>query len=119
MTTLIFLYTHRKAILAAFLVLLFFVLWFAIERQSDRIDALRAEIETKNSEIAVLRSEIAEATAEVGQVKAYLEKLKTISAEERQELTKNEKICENVTDFDSIIPRINELFGYCSDTPGN
>ena len=32
----LWLYTHRKAILITFSVILFFVLWFTIERQSDR-----------------------------------------------------------------------------------
>lgn len=110
-----FIRKRKGEIFTAFLFLLFFILWFTIERMSGKIDGLNHELEDREREITILRSELDSVKISVAGVKLYLERLSTISANEQQELKTNEDVCQTVTDFDSIIPRLNELFGNCSE----
>ena len=109
------LYTNRKAILITFSVILFFILWFTIERQSDRIVSQKAEIKALTAEVESLRTEYAQFQADVKTVRLYLNKIETITQKEREQMDENEKVCKNVSDFNSIVPRLNELFGQCAN----
>ncbi len=110
-----FLWKHKGEILTAFVFILFFILWFTAERLSDKIDYLNREIENRDQEIAALKDELKSVKASVVGVKLYIEQLHVISTNEQQELKENENICQSVTDFNSIVPRLNELFGHCSE----
>jgi len=112
------LYTNRKAILITFLVILFFVLWFTIERQSDRITAQKAEIKALTAEVETLHAEYARIEGDVTAVSAYLAKIRNIETTKKIEVRKNEE-CVAAHDADTFIDRLNELFGYCSDEAGN
>ena len=112
------LYTHRKEIIAAFLVILFFVLWFTIERQSDRITAQKAEIKALTAEVETLRAGYVRIEGDVTAVSAYLTKIRNIETTNKIEVKKNEE-CVAAHDPDTFIDRLNELFGYCSDEAGN
>lgn len=113
------LYTHRREIIAAFLVILFFVLWFTIERQSDRIVSQKAEIKALTAEVESLRADYNQFQADVKTVRLYLNKIETITQNEREQMDENEKVCKNVSDFNSIVPRLNELFGHCRSAGGS
>lgn len=110
-----YLYDHRKEIIIVLTALVFFILWFTLERMSDKIDRLNAELETKNAEIAVLHEEMALVIKDTETVKQYIKTINTITNNEKQELDTNEAVCMDAGDFDSIIPRLNELFGHCSE----
>lgn len=113
--TLEFIAKNRKTIAAFFLTLVTYILFFTIERMSDRIDSLKAEIETKSAEIAVLQAELHEVSIDTEKVKKYFEKLNAVNNTEKQELETNENLCQTSADFNSIVPRLNELFGFCSE----
>lgn len=112
------LYAHRREIIAAFLVILFYVLWFTIERQSDRIVNQKAEIKALTAEVESLRAEYARIEGDVTAVSAYLTKIRNIETTNKIEVKKNEE-CVAAHDPDTFIDRLNELFGYCSDEAGN
>lgn len=115
MSVLIFLWTNRKIIFAAFLVLLFCSLWFTIERMSDRIDAQSTKIENLNNELANAQKLIHAQNLEVQQVKKYFEQLHGIEQNEKNNFEKNAETAENYTCRDDIIHRLNQLFGFCSE----
>ena len=115
----LWLYTHRKAILITFLVILFFILWFTIERQSDRIEHQKAEIETLRRVTGELQESFQSVETDVKTLRLYLNKIETITQNEAKQMEENEKVCKNVSDFNSIIPRLNELFGYCRSAGGS
>ena len=115
---LLWLYTHRKAILITCTVILFFILWFTIERQSDRIVNQKAEIKTLAAEVETLRAEYARIEGDVTAVSAYLTQLGNIEKNNKIEVKKNEE-CVSQRDPDTFIRRLNELFGHCSDEAGN
>lgn len=115
MSVLIFLWTNRKIILAAFLVLLFFSLWFTIERMSDRIDAQQTKIENLNNELANAQKLIHAQNLEVSQVKKYFEQLQLITENEKRNFEKNAETAENSVCIDDYYMRLNELFGYCAE----
>lgn len=110
-----YLYNHRKEILTALIMITFYILCFTLERMSDKIDRLNAEIETKNAEIAVLHEEMALVIRDTETVKQYIKTVNTITNNEKQELSTNEAICVDAGTFDSIVPRLNELFGSCAE----
>lgn len=109
------LFHYRKEIITAFLVILFYILWFTIERQSDRIVSQKAEIKALTAEVESLRAEYAQFQSDVKTVRLYLNKIETITQNEREQMDENEKVCKNVSDFNSIVPRLNELFGQCAN----
>ncbi len=112
------LFHYRKEIITAFLVILFYILWFTIERQSDRITAQKAEIKALTAEVETLRAEYARIEGDVTAVSAYLTKIRNIETTNKIEVKKNEE-CVAAHDADTFIDRLNELFGYCSDEAGN
>lgn len=115
MSVIIFLWTNRKIILAAFLVVLFFSLWFTIERMSDRISAQSTKIENLSKDLADTQKQLETANLEVQQVKRYFEQLQLITENEKRNFEKNAETAENYTCSDDIIIRLNELFGFCSE----
>lgn len=112
------LFHYRKEIIAAFLVVIFYVLWFTIERQADRITAQKAEIKALTAEVETLRAGYARIEGDITAVSAYLTQLKKIETNNKIEVKKNEE-CVSQRDPDTFIRRLNELFGYCSDEAGN
>ena len=112
------LFHYRKEIITAFLVVLFYVLWFTIERQADRITSQKAEIKALTAEVETLRAEYARIEGDITAVSAYLTQLKKIETNNKIEVKKNEE-CVSQRDPDTFIRRLNELFGYCSDEAGN
>lgn len=104
-----------KTIVAFISVLVIYILFFTIERMSDRIDSLKAELESKSAEIVLLQEEIRKVNIDTEKVKKYFEKLNAVNNTEKQELETNENACQTSTDFNSIVPRLNELFGFCSE----
>lgn len=112
------LFHYRKEIITAFLVILFYILWFTIERQSDRITAQKAEIKALTAEVETLHAEYARIEGDVTAVSTYLTKIRNIETTNKIEVKKNEK-CVAAHDADTFIDRLNELFGYCSDEAGN
>lgn len=112
------LFHYRKEIITAFLVILFYILWFTIERQSDRIVNQKAEIKALTAEVESLRAEYARIEGDITAVSAYLTQLKKIETNNKIEVKKNEE-CVSQRDPDTFIRRLNELFGYCSDEAGN
>lgn len=115
MSVLIFLWTNRRIIFAALLVVLFFSLWFTIERMSDKIDSQSTKIENLNNELANAQKLIHAQNLEVQQVKTYLQQLQNITENEKSNFEKNAETAENYTCRDDIIHRLNELFGFCSE----
>jgi len=114
MSVLIFLWTNRKIIFAALLVILLFSLWFTIERMNDRIDAQRTKIENLNKELAEAKKELETANLEVSQVKRYYEQLQLITKNEKRNFEKNAETAENSVCIDDYYIRLNELFGVCA-----
>ncbi len=112
------LFHYRKEIITAFLVILFYILWFTIERQSDRIVSQKAEIKALTAEVENLHAEYARIEGDVTAVSAYLTKIRNIETTNKIEVKKNEE-CVAAHDPDTFIDRLNELFGYCSDEAGN
>ena len=115
MSVILFLWTNRKIIFAAFLVVLFFSLWFTIERMSDRIDAQQTKIENLTNELANAKKLIQAQNLEVQRVKTYFQQLHNITENEKSNFEKNHETDENCTCRDDIIHRLNELFGKCSE----
>ena len=115
MSVLIFLWTNRKIIFAAFLVLLFFSLWFTIERMSDRIERQSTKIENLNKDLADTKKQLETANLEVSQVKKYFEQLQLITENEKRNFEKNAETAENSVCIDDYYIRLNELFGVCSE----
>lgn len=115
MSVLIFLWTNRRIIFAAFLVLLFFSLWFTIERMSDRIERQSTKIENLNNELQQAQKLIHAQNLEVSRVKKYFEQLQLINQNEKNNFEKNAETAENYTCRDDVINRLNELFGVCSE----
>lgn len=115
MSVILFLWTNRKIIFAAFLVVLFFSLWFTIERMSDRIDSQSTKIENLNNELQQAQKLIHAQNLEVSQVKRYFEQLQLITENEKRNFEKNAETAENSVCIDDYYLRINELFGVCSE----
>lgn len=115
MSILIFLWTNRKIIFAAFLVVLFFSLWFTVERMSDRIERQSTKIENLNNELTNAQKLIHAQNLEVQQVKTYFQQLQNITKNERDNFEKNAETAENSVCIDDYYLRINELFGVCSE----
>lgn len=115
MSVILFLWTNRKIIFAAFLVLLFFSLWFTIERMSDRIERQSTKIENLNKDLADTKKQLETANLEVSQVKRYFEQLQLINQNEKRNFEKNAETAENSVCIDDYYMRLNELFGYCSE----
>ena len=115
MSVIIFLWTNRKIIFAACLVILFFSLWFTIERMADRINAQQTKIENLNNELQQAQKLIQAQNLEVQQVKTYFQQLHNITENEKNNFEKNAETAENYTCSDDIVHRLNELFGNCSE----
>ena len=117
MTTLIaistWLHKHRGLIISLIAALIIAVLFLVIRIEISKIESLSGQISDLKNQNQALIDQLSTAAEDVKAVRTYLFSLENIAVQERQELTKNEEVCKNITDFDSIIPRINELFGYC------
>ncbi|MBR6421954.1 hypothetical protein IKS86_04520 [bacterium] len=118
MTAIIWIYTHRKEIFITFLVIFFFILWFVIERQADRISSQKQEIAKLRVEIEQLQSKIEDMQADTAAVAAYLKRIESIDNNRKTEVKKNEE-CVSHRDPDAFIDRLNQLFGVCADEAGN
>lgn len=101
-----------KTIVAFIAVLIIYILFFTIERMSDRIDSLKAELESKSAEIVLLQEEIRKVTIDTEKVKKYFEKINAINNSQKEEEEHNAE-CSVNTDNTSVINHINELFGFC------
>jgi outer membrane murein-binding lipoprotein Lpp len=106
-------HAHRGLIISLIAALIIAVLFLVIRLEISKIETLSGQISDLKNQNQALIEQLSTAAEDVKAVRQYLFSLENIAVQERQELQKNEEICENVTDFDSIIPRINELFGYC------
>jgi len=104
---------HRGLIISLIAALVISILFLVIRIEIGKIETLSSQIADLKNRNQALIDQLSTAADDVKAVRQYLFSLENIAVQERQELQKNEEICENVTDFDSIIPRINELFGYC------
>ncbi len=104
---------HRGLIISLIAALIIAILFLVIRIEIGKIESLSGQISDLKNQNQALIEQLSTAAEDVKAVRTYLFSLENIAVQERQELQKNEEICENVTDFDSIIPRINELFGYC------
>lgn len=104
---------HRGLIISIIAALIIVILFLVIRIEISKIETLSGQISDLKNQNQALIEQLSTAAEDVKAVRLYLFSLENIAVQERQELQKNEEICENVTDFDSIIPRINELFGYC------
>lgn len=115
MSVILFCWTNRKIIFAAFLVVLFFSLWFTIERMADRIDAQSTKIENLNNELQQAQKLIQTQNLEVQQVKTYFQQLHNITENEKSNFKKNAETAENSVCIDDYYMRVNELFSKCSE----
>lgn len=113
MSAILFLWTNRKIIFAAFLVVLFFSLWFTIERMSDRIKLLEIQKENIEKENDDLKAKIKNIENEKAVMLSSFTKRIDIEKKESLELYKNEKCCYNP---DSVSDRLNEIFGFCAES---
>ena len=117
MTTLIAIFTwlhkHRGLIISLIAALIITILFLVIRIEISKIETLSGQISDLKNQNQALIDQLSTAAEDVKAVRTYLFSLENIAVQERQELTKNEEICENITDFDDIVPRLNELFGYC------
>ena len=104
---------HRGLIISIIAALIIVILFLVIRIEISKIETLSGQISDLKNQNQALIEQLSTAAEDVKAVRLYLFSLENIAVQERQELQKNEEICENVTDFESIIPRINELFGYC------
>ena len=118
MTAIIWIYTHRKEIFITFLVIFFFILWFVIERQADRISSQKQEIAKLRVEIEQLQSRIEDIQTDTAAVANYLKRIESIDNDHKTEVKKNEE-CVSHRDPDAFIDRLNQLFGVCSDEAGD
>ena len=104
---------HRGLIISLIAALIIAVLFLVIRIEISKIETLSGQISDLKNQNQALIEQLSTAVEDVKAVRTYLFSLENIAVQERQELTKNEEICENITDFDDIVPRLNELFGYC------
>ena len=106
-------HAHRGLIISIFAALIIMILFLVIRIEISKIESLSSQIADLKNQNKTLIEQLSTAVEDVKAVRTYLFSLENIAVQERQELQKNEEICKNITDFDSIIPRLNELFGYC------
>ncbi len=119
MTTLIAIFTwlhkHRGLIISLIAALIIAVLFLVIRLEISKIETLSGQISDLKNQNQALIEQLSTAAEDVKAVRTYLFSLENIAVQERQELQKNEEICENVSDFNSIVLRLNELFGQCAN----
>lgn len=104
---------HRGLIISLIAALVISILFMVIRIEIGKIETLSSQITDLKNRNQALIDQLSTAAEDVKAVRQYLFSLENIAVQERQELQKNEEICENVTDFDDVIDRLNELFGYC------
>lgn len=104
---------HRGLIISIIASLIISILFLVIRIEISKIESLSTQIADLKNRNETLIDQLSTAAEDVKAVRAYLFSLENIAVQERQELSENEQICKNVSDFDDIIGRLNELFGYC------
>ena len=106
-------YKHRGLIISIIAALVISILFLVIRIEISKIESLSTQIADLKNRNETLIDQLSVAADDIKTVRQYLFQLEKIAVTERQELSENEKICKNVSDFDDIIGRLNELFGYC------
>ena len=104
---------HRGLIISIIAALIISILFLVIRIEIGKIESLSTQIADLKNRNKTLIDQLSVAAEDIKTVRQYLFQLEKIAATERQELSENEQICKNVSDFDDIIGRLNELFGYC------
>ena len=104
---------HRGLIISIIAALIISILFLVIRIEISKIESLSTQIADLKNRNETLIDQLSVAAEDIKTVRQYLFQLEKIAATERQELSENEQICKNVSDFDDIIGRLNELFGYC------
>lgn len=104
---------HRGLIISVIAALVISILFLVIRIEIRKIETLSTQIADLKNRNETLIDQLSVAAEDIKTVRQYLFQLEKIAATERQELSENEQICKNVSDFDDIIGRLNELFGYC------
>lgn len=109
---------HRGLIISIIAALIIAILFLVIRIEIAKIESLSTQIGDLKHQNQTLINQLSTAAEDVKAVREYLFTIEKIAATERQELDENEQICKNANDFDSIVPRINELFGFCEQEAG-
>ena len=104
---------HRGLIISIIAALVISILFLVIRIEISKIESLSTQIADLKNRNETLIDQLSTAADDIKTVRQYLFQLEKIAATERQELSENEQICKNVSDFGDIIGRLNELFGYC------
>lgn len=104
---------HRGLIISIIAGIIISILFLVIRIEISKIESLSTQIADLKNRNETLIDQLSIAADDIKTVRQYLFQLEKIAATERQELSENEQICKNVSDFGDIIGRLNELFGYC------
>lgn len=104
---------HRGLIISIIAALIISILFLVIRIEIGKIETLSSQITDLKNRNETLIDQLSVAADDIKTVRQYLFQLEKIAVTERQELSENEQICKNVSDFGDIIGRLNELFGYC------
>lgn len=106
---------HRGLIISIIAALFISILFLVIRIEISKIESLSTQITDLKNRNETLIDQLSAAADDIKTIRQYLLQLEKIAAAERQELSENEQICKNVSDFGDIIGRLNELFGYCAN----
>lgn len=112
------LHKHRGLIISIIAALVISILFLVIRIEIGKIETLSSQITGLENRNQALIDQLSAAADDIKTVRNYLLNLDKIAVKEQQELSENEQICSNVSDFDDIVPRLNQLFGHCEPETG-